>query len=53
MDDYVVAFMTIETVRVKAESPREAVNIAKPMVKGSIDGSAYVININTNEEYDI
>lgn len=53
MDEYFVSYMCIYYDTVEVESPEEAAEIVAQDCPYDINGSAHVINLRTNEEFEI
>lgn len=53
MDEYFVSYMCIYSDTVEAESPEEAAEIVANNCPYDIDGLAHVINLSTDEEFEI
>ena len=53
MDEYFVSYMCVYSDTVEAECPEDAARIVANNCEYDIDGPAYVINIDTSEEFEI
>lgn len=53
MARYVVSYMVVYTECVEAESPKEAAEKVEKSCPYDIEGSAWVTNENTREEWEI
>ncbi len=52
MNEYFVSYMCFYGEKVKANSPEEAADIVASYCPYDIDGNAYVVDINTGEEFE-
>lgn len=53
MSTYHVAFMCVYSDEVEADTPKEAADIVASKCEYDIDGLAHVVNLDTDEEYDV
>ena len=53
MNEYFVSYMCIYSRKVEADCPEEAADIVANDCPYDIDGNAYVVDVNTGEEFEM
>ena len=53
MNEYFVSYMCIYSQKVEADCPEEAADIGANDCPYDIDGNAYVVDVNTGEEFEV
>ena len=53
MNEYFVSYMCIYSQKVEADCPEEAADIVASDCPYDIDGNAYVVDVNTGEEFEM